>query len=438
MRFAVAGIVHESNSFAPVPTRYEDFDIRTGEGILTHHAGSQSTIAGYLRACSDEGVEAVPTYLADAMPAGPVTVDAFERLTAEMLAAITAAGQIDGVLLYLHGAQVADGQDDADGEIVRRVRTLVGDIPIAVTHDMHANVSRGVVDGADVTVVWRTNPHVDCDVRGAEAARLAIATARGEITPTRVLVQVPAAINILAQDTSKEPMVSLVAALEEVVARDGILSASLAEGYPWADVEAMGMSVTVITDDDEPLARVTAEELAGVVWAARADFAPSAVSVSDAVAAVVGAERTPVLVLDVGDNVGGGAQGDSVALLNEVVAQGAGGFVTAVNAPQAAARAHEVGVGGEVDVTVGAMHDPTIGPPVRLTGVVSAVSDGTWEDAGPTHGGGRFFDAGPSAAVTLADGNTVVLCSKPMGSFSPGQFTSLGIDLGTARGIIAR
>ena len=439
MRFAIAGIVHESNSFAPEPTGYDKFRVLDGPEIVRLHADAASTATGYLNGCADLGVEAVPLYLAQATPAGPIPAESFERLCDEMLDTLRSEGPWDGVLLYLHGAAVAEGQDDADGEITRRVRDLVGtDVPIAVTLDMHANVSPGMVAHSDVLVVWRTNPHVDPEPRAREAAHLAIRTARGEIRPVMHLEQVPAALNILRQDTSTDPMRTLLLRLGEVLAEPGVLSASLAEGYPWADVAAMGMATVVITDDEPTLAARLASELARHVWAERAEFDGSAVPVDEEVRTVDATTMRPVLMLDVGDNIGGGSPGDSVTILAEVIRQGASGFVASIHAADAVAICAAAGVGEGVDLTVGAATDPSVGPPVRLLGKVVAVDDGRFEDPNPTHGGRRYYDAGPTAVLDIGDDNRVILTSSPMGSHSPVQLTSLGLDPASFKGIVAK
>lgn len=439
MRLAIAGIVHESNSFATIPTGLEAFEVLRDGEIIGQHADASSTVTGYLDACRDAGVEAVPLMLASATPSGPITTEAYETLLAEMLHRIAVDGPWDGILLSLHGAAVADEQVDADGEILRRVRAVVGsEVPIAATFDMHANVSPGMVEHADFVVVWRTNPHVDPQPRGRRAAELVIAHARGEIRPTSVLRQVPVAINILRQYTSAEPMRSLVEKLHEIADREGVLDASLAEGFPWSDVAAMGMSTLVITDGDSALAAALADELAAAVWERRDEFDAAGVPIPDAVRAVMEAEDLPVLLLDVGDNIGGGSPGDSVAIMNEVCHQGATGFVATVATQEGARMCHEAGVGAPVSLAVGAANDDRIGPPLRVEGVVSALSDGRFEDPNPTHGGRRYYDAGPSAAVDIGDGNTVVLTTFAMNSHSPVQLTSLGLNLSDYRGIVAK
>lgn len=439
MRLAIAGIVHESNSFSPVPTELADFEVLRDAEILEHHRDASSTVTGYLDACREAGVTAVPLVLSSATPSGPITENAFETLLAEMLHRIAAEGPWDGVLLSLHGAAVADAQDDADGEILRRVRGVIGpDVPLAATLDMHANVSPGMVEHADVIAVWKTNPHVDPQPRGRRAAELIIATARGEIRPTSSLRQIPIALNILKQYTNADPMRSLVTALDELAARDGVLDASLAEGFPWADVPAMGMSALVITDRDPARAAALADELADTVWGRREEFDAAAPSPAEAVRGAMEAGELPVLLLDVGDNIGGGAPGDSVTLLHEVRRQGATGVVATVAAAGAARACHEAGVNAKVSLTIGAVTDDRIGPPFTFEGTVTAVSDGQFEDPMPTHGGKRYYDAGPSAAIDIGDGNTIVVTTLAMNSHSPVQLTSLGLELADYRAIVAK
>lgn len=439
MRFAITGIMHESNSFAPDQTGLDAFTVTEPDRLVREHADAASSITGYLQACEQAGVEAVPLSHARATPAGPVTADAYATLLDNMLAELEANGPFDGVLLALHGAMVAEGQDDADGEILRRVRELVGpDVPVVASLDMHANVSKGMVEHATTLVVWRTNPHVDPAPRSREAAEVAIAVARGEALPVSALRQIPVGLNILRQYTDDEPMVSLVAELERVVEQPGVLTASLAEGYPWADVEAMGMAVLVVTNDDQELADRLADELTAKVWERRDEFDAQGVPIDEAVRRAMEAPQRPVLLLDVGDNIGGGSPGDSVAILNEVLRQQATDVVASVSAPDAVAACVAAGVGAHVDLEVGAATDPSIGPPARLQGVVRVISDGTFEDPNPTHGGRRYYDVGTTVVVDLGNNVKVLLTTVPVSSHSPKQLTSVGLDPMSFKAIIAK
>lgn len=439
MRFAITGIAHESNSFAPEMTGLNRFRVSDPDEVVRLYQSAAATITGYFRACEAAGVQAVPLSHARSGASGTVTAEAYTTLLDNMVAELEANGPFDGVLLALHGAMVAEGQVDADGEILRRVRELVGpDVPVVASLDMHANVSKGMVEHSTALTIYRTNPHVDPEPRAREAAEIAIAVARGEVKPTSALRQIPAAINILVQYTDMDPMKALVTELEKVLEQPGVLTASLAEGYPWGDVEAMGMAVLVVTDDDQALADQLADELAAKVWARREEFDAEGVPMDEAVRRAMEAPQQPVLLLDVGDNVGGGSPGDSVALLHEVLRQGATDVYAAVASPSGVAACIAAGVGAEVDVEVGAATDPAIGPPLRLQGTVRVISDGTYEDPKPTHGGRRFFDMGTAAVVDLGNNVKVLLTSNVIGSSTPVQLTSVGLDPMSFKAIIAK
>lgn len=439
MRAAVAGIFHESNSFAPVRTTSSDFEIFRGDEVVAEFAAAQATITGYLDACATADVDVVPLLFANATPSGEVERAAFEELLTEVIDGLTTEGPFDVVLMAQHGAAVVEGLEDADGEILRRVREAVGpDVTIVVTFDMHANVSAGMVEHADVVVVWQTNPHVDASERAAHAAEIGVRAARGEVAPTTALHQAPAALNILMMNTNVEPIASLVGAVAVAADEPGVLSASLALGYPWADVPAMGMSVVVVTDGDADGAQAAADRLGRALMARRDEFDGQGVPVDEAIRRVIATTARPVLLLDVGDNIGGGSPGDSVSLLAEVIRQEASDVFAAIWAPAAVQSCIAAGVGGSVTLDVGASNDPSIGPPLTLSGTVEVLDDGRFEDPGPTHGGRRFFDAGDTALLDIGNGNKVVLTTLPMQSHSQVQLTSLGLDPRSFRGLVLK
>ena len=291
MRIAVLGLSHESNTFSPVPATLEVFEqsgILDGDDIVTEYASSEATIGGYLAVTgSAPDAEVVPLLFTRITPMGPITPEAFETLCTRMLNALEEQGPWDGVLLALHGAAVAVEYPDADGEIARRVRDLVGnDVVIGVSHDMHANVSQQVVDEATVVVGYLTNPHVDARERALECGDLVIRTARGDITPTTAFQQLDVAISILRQSTLDEPMKSIMARAATVLDEAGVLNYSVWEGYPYADVEAMGMSCLVITDNDEALATSACKRIADDIWRHRDQFQGAAVAPEEAVTIV--------------------------------------------------------------------------------------------------------------------------------------------------------
>ncbi|HZV25940.1 MAG TPA: M81 family metallopeptidase [Acidothermaceae bacterium] len=438
MRFAIAGIHHESNTFAPSVTGAGAFVSQWGDDIRLAHEGAQSTIAGYLAECRANAVDAVPLVFAQATPSGTITADAFELMLGQLVDLLT-ADEWHGVLLALHGAAVSEDFPDADGEILRRVREAVGPTtPVVAALDMHANVSRAMLEASTALVTYRTNPHVDAAARAAEAAHIAIAAAQGFVQPMQSLVMIPIALNILRQNTSQEPLHSLLQRLDDVLTRPGILSASIAEGYPYADVPEMGMSVVVVADGDQDLASATADELAAHVWSRRGELDAVAVSVRAALVGLMDGKGGPVLLLDVGDNIGGGAPGDSVVILHEALRLGFAGLFMVLFAPDAVRVCEQAGPGVTVTLRMGAATDPSIGPPLTVDATVLSLNDGQFEDSTPTHGGQRYFDAGRTAVVELQGGITLALTSRAIIPASRVQMTSLGLDPSRFRAIVAK
>jgi microcystin degradation protein MlrC len=396
-------------------------------------------MAGYLRATRPGEVEVVPVYFATTNPSGTITEEAFERICGELTAEASAGGPWDGVLLALHGAAVSERFADADGELARRVRALVGPgVPIGLTLDMHANISQAMIDAVTATVVYRTNPHIDASDRAYECASLIVRTIRQEITPVQHLETPPMVINIVRQSTQVEPMVSVIRDLGTVLNSPGVLSASVAEGYPYADVEDMGMAFVVIRNGDPGAARDAAKWLARRSWNRRTDFVGEATSPEEGLRAAACAPTGPIVLLDVGDNIGGGAPGDSTVLLAEAKRQGVRDLLVTLYDPEAAKACATAGVGRKITLSVGGKADSRHGAPVQVTGIVRCLSDGKFEDANPTHGGDRFFDAGLTAVLRSDDSHTLVLTSKLVPNTSLQQMLTLGIDPRNVRIIVAK
>lgn len=431
LRVAVLGFHHESNTFAPVPASLDRWlagGVTEGDALVGRYASSQATLAGFLEIAGSDGVDCVPLVHADLNPMGTITEDAFEHLVGRMIDALARGGPWDVVLLALHGAAVAEHQLDADGEIISRVRATVGtDVVIGVALDMHANVSRRMIEHCDVLNTYLTNPHVDARVRARQIADLALATARGEIRPVMRIETPPLVIGILQQGTADEPMRHLIELAEQFAARDGVLSVSVVEGFPYADVPEMGMSFIAVTDGDGALAADLAAQLAGAAWDLRDDFVGTAVAVDDALRRAAASPSRPVVLLDVGDNVGGGSPADSTHVLAAAQRLGVRDLFHSLCDPPAVERCRAAGVGATVSLDVGARTDDLHGDPVHVTARVRHLDDGRFEDPGVTHGGFRFFDAGPRALLDTDDGHHVLLTSRPMGNTSRAELTSAGL-----------
>lgn len=443
MRIAALGISHESNTYAPVPAtldRWLEAGPMSGDDLVAQFVDAEATLSGYLElGAADPDVEVVPLVFYRLTPMGAITAEAFERMTGHLIDELQANGPFDGVLLALHGAAVSEEFRDADGEIIRRVREAVGDgVPIGTSLDMHANVSQKMVEHATVVNTYMTNPHLDPRPRARQVADLIAATIRGEIDPVMHLEMVPAAINILRQGTSDSPMRELVEQAHREAAADGVLSVSIAEGFPYADVEEMGMATLAITDGDRDRAADITRRLAQAIWDVRDELVGNGWDVDDALRHAARADKAPVVLLDVGDNVGGGSPADSTHVLAAAQRLGVGGLFHSLCDPEAVQACMAAGVGARVDLEVGGKTDDLHGSPVRIQGVVRVLTDGKWEDPGDTHGGYRFFDTGPTALVYTDDDHKILLNSLPQGNVSRQQLVAVGIDPLTQPIIVAK
>lgn len=437
MRIAIAGFSHESNSFYSQPTRLEDFGVCEGADLIDQYAETFHEIAGYIAGAEQFGYELHPLLAASATPGGPVTAATYEHFVGRILSGLEAAPPLDGVLLALHGAMVAEGFPQADGETVRRVRALVGDLPIAATHDYHANVPPELVAAADSLVIYKTNPHVDQRERGLQAASILTRQIRGEVQPTMALVKPEVLFNIYFHNTSVAPMQPLMQAAIELESKAGILGCSIAGGYQYADVPYMGPSIVVIADGDAARARREAERLGEQMWASRDQLKAAVPAPAEAVRLALESEKTPVCLLDMGDNIGGGSSGDSTFVLEQLLAQGAAGWVASIWDAESVQVCFAAGVGGQVQLRVGGKTDDMHGPTLEIAGRVRTLHDGSYEERERRHGGGRNFNQGLTAVVQAGKG-LLLLNSERACPNSIHQITCAGIQPEQQRILVAK
>jgi microcystin degradation protein MlrC len=437
-RIAVGGILHESNTFSQELTDLDDFRsgmIRRGDEIEKEFAHSAHEVGGFIEGAQKFGLRLVPTIVANATPAGPVTDQALDSLTAELIERIQKAGRLDGLLLALHGAMVTESHADGDAEVLRRLRSaLGGELPIVVTHDAHANVAPEEIRLSTALVIYKEVPHIDQRERGVQAAEIMARIVNEGVRPTQAIEKPPLLYNILYHNTKREPMLPLVEEARRLERENPkILAVSVPVGYQYADVPQMGPSVVVVTDGDMELARKEARRLAALMWEHRHVMKLDLPDAREAVRRAMAAEKTPVVLVEMGDNIGGGSAGDSTFLLRELVDQKAQGYVSAIYDPEAVQAAARAGIGGNFDLDVGGKTDALHGDPVRIRGRVKMLYDGEYVETAARHGGRRYLDQGLTAVIhaegSTADlPNVVLLNSKRHTPFSLGQLTSAGVQ----------
>lgn len=441
MRVAALGFSLESNTFSRVRATFDRFKtggLIYGDEITRLHRAGHSSMSGFIAASERAGVELVPLFYSFPSPMGAMTVDAFEALWVIADRMLRDQGPFEAVLLAQHGAAVSDDYPDADGEFIRRVRLLVGPaIPVGVACDLHANLTPAMVDNSTVLTLYHTNPHIDAAERAAKAAELTIDAARGLIDPLQRLIGIPAAVSCIRQRTTDEPLRSLIASAISA-AQGAVLDVSVGVGHVYADVVEMGLSVLVISDGDAEAAHETAVSIARQTWAARAEFQGFAVRVDDAFDQPVVDGDGPIVLLDIGDNVGGGSPGDSTILLASALDRGIRDLLCPIVDPEAVQAAVTVGVGNIIEVDLGAKTDTLHGQPVRLRAKVLSVHDLRYSEPGATHAGFIQFNAGPTVVLDPGGNNAIVVHSYPVMSSSLEQFRACGIDPRKYRYVIAK
>lgn len=434
MRIAIGGISHETNTFSTLATDLALFErrgVHGGEALIPAFAGTKTILGGFLDGARSEGFEAVPTMLAEAAPSGTVTAEAFDKLVTLLLDGLREAGQIDGVLLELHGAMVAENARDGDAEILRRVREVVGSIPIVGVLDLHANISDAMVALSDALVGYDTYPHIDMYERGLEASAIVTRIVRGGLRTTRALRKPLLLPPLPKQCTSYEtPMRSLVELAHAREQEAGVVSITVAAGFPYADVPEAGLGVLVITDNNQEQADAIADAIAALAWARREEFVIRCTPVEEALQIAAEAQDGqggPVVLADTADNPGAGCPCDGTILLAGLIERGVeNAALGALWDPEAVQVCRTAGVGAHVELLLGGKTDDLHGAPLSVSGRVRLLSDGRFKNLGPMNTGAETR-MGPTAVLQIG-GVDVVVTSNRVQALDAGLFISQGID----------
>jgi microcystin degradation protein MlrC len=442
-RIVIGGIAHETNAFSAVPTDIEQFRQRVyvgGRELTTGFAGTRTVIGGFLDGIAPFGGLPVPLLYASATPGGIVTRAAYQELRAGLLDRVRAAGRIDGVLLALHGAMVTEDCADAEGDLLRGVRALVGPrVPVVATLDSHANISRAMVETADALAGYTTYPHVDTYERGVEAATILRHLLTTGQPTARALAAPPMLVPLPCQGTTTDtPMRALFARASHLRARADMLNITVAGGFPYSDVPDAGLRVVVTTTGDQGRAQTIADALAAEAWARREQFLPSLTPVPEAVATVARANRFPVVLSDNGDNPGAGAPCDGTILLAALHHAGMrnGVVIGAICDPETVAAASAAGGNSEIAVRLGGKTDTRHGAPFEGTARVVRLTEGVFTNTGPMGTGGRTR-MGRTALLDL-DGMRVIVTEQRVQAIDLSLFRSVGIEPTEMRAIVVK
>ena len=382
----IACLGTETNTFSPMPTGWKTFE----ESMLFHGDATAHTpqlfsepLHVWRQRTEELQGHVTESIAAFAQPSGTTVRPVYEGLRDELLTDLQAAGDIDIVLLSMHGAMVAEGYDDCEGDILRRVRAIVGPKAIiGVELDLHCSITSAMTEHADVIVTFKEYPHIDGGARAEELFTLCLAAQRGETKPVMALYDCKM-INMWR--TPEEPMKSVVADMQACEGNDGVLSVSFAHGFPWGDVADASARVLVITDGDADKAKGTARQFGERLWSLRDETTKTMLDMDAALDRIAAAASGPVILADVADNAGGGAPSDSTFMLERLIARGMSNVLSGFYWDPLAVRfCEEAGEGATLELRVGGKCGVASGSPLDLDVTVRSIVESADQSFGDT------------------------------------------------------
>lgn len=436
-KFVTAVFSHETNTFTPIQTPIEDFGLFcggngpvTGEAAVAAYRGTNSSVAAYIDLADKAGAELTFAIAAQAVPSGPAEDTVLEQVAEEICDAVKAG--CDALFLDLHGGMVTKGYDDPEGELLRRIRQVAPDLPIAVAFDFHTNLSQVTVDNATVITGYRTYPHVDNYDTGERAGRTLMRALNGDVDPIILWHSLPLLTHLNRQTPSRQPMKDIMDKAIAAEAEGRVLNASVLGGWPLADIPYVGLHGVIVADRSQSNeAQALLVDLMEMAWDRRDDFFFQVEPIEGSIARAKAMTEGPIVLADHGDVAGSGGSTDVHAVLSEVIRQGladvcAGPFWD----PSAVELMAAAGVGAEITVQLGGRTDfPAIGltgKPLELSGRVRRITDGKFVVSGPKNTG---IQENLGRTAVLDTGTIeIVVCSLRHEPYDLGVFTHAGIN----------
>lgn len=400
-----------------------------GHKAIDYYRGKRTNISAMIHVCEREEIELIPTMYGSPDSRGRALNESYYSLLNPILEGIEKALPVDGVLLNLHGGGATEDEDDLEGHVLEQVRKIVGDrIPVVTPLDMHANIGPKMMEHGSFFCGYDTYPHIDGYERSAEVTQLLIETIRCKINPKIAYAQPNMIITPVMQKTGYHPMKTVIEKVHEIEAEPGILSATCSAGYPYADVPYPGVTMMVITNEDQELAQRKADELSKFCWDLRLDFLARVVPLDRALDLALAELEGPVILTDQADNPGGGAgpQDGTIALKAMLERGVTNACVAVMRDPESVAEAIKAGVSNMVTMRIGGKTDPWVGEPLEVTGTVTRITDGRYMPKGPMSSG-EEHEMGKTAVLNVK-GIDIILTEKESGLTDLEMYKSLGLD----------
>lgn len=432
-RVAVGALLFEGNTLSPVVSEIEDFEnkyLERGAALVERLRESDTEMGGAIQTFElyRDRVETVPLMATHGGAGGRVSARAYAALREMLLEPLRAAGPVDALYLALHGAFIAAGTDDVEGDLLAAARAIVGPIPIAVSCDLHGHITPAMASHANLIVGYRHYPHDDAFDTGRRCAGLVLRTLEGRIRPVMRVRKAPMIVPAQKQRTkSTGPMGRMHALARTREAAGEVLALSYFPVQPWLDFPDVGFAAVAVTDGDAECADRAALGLAREAWQRRHEFDVALASPADAIARGLASDGAPFVLADAGDCVGGGATGDSALVLEALLEAAPHAPATiAIVDPETVADATRAGVGRHLRVRIGNKRDPVYGRPLEAQAEVVRLFDGSFTYSGGILGG-VTASMGPSAVVRVG-AVQVVVASESSYEYADEQFRAAGVD----------
>ncbi len=436
MKVFVGGIITETNTFSPVPTGFDDYVIARPDAS---DSALESKILTHLQhLIQQKGLTFCPSFIAIAEPGGITTRSAYEQLREMLLEELKQLLPVDLIILPLHGAMVADGYDDCEGDLISRVRSIVGpEIPIGVELDLHCHLTQTMVEQSDLIAIYREYPHTDILQRAEVLLNMTVDMTLGKTRPVMAMHDCRM-INLYP--TALEPMRSIVNRLPEVEQRENIISVDIGHGFPWGDVADCGTRTLVISDNDPELAQQTAEEIGNLVFEHRHELLFNPISLNKAIQIILQKEHTgnPIVIADIADNAGRGAASDSTSVLEAMLSNGVTDCaIGMIWDPQVVNIARKAGTGAKLTVRLGGKTSVDSGQPldlnVKVTGIINDLIQPFPQDCGDD----LPVPCGDTVCLEC-NGVSIIVNSTRTQVFHPAVFTAFGIDLSCIKALVVK
>lgn len=441
VRLAVAGLLHETNTYATEftgMTTLSAFEQFRGREITGAFKTSNHQIGGFIEGADQSGTTIVYTFIAEATPSGLIEARTYLYLKQAIVEGIRSSLPVDGILLALHGAAVAEGIEDVEGDLACAIRDLVGQrIPIAAVYDLHGNVTDRMLLACDLTLPCKLYPHTDLRKRGAEAVNLLLQIIDGQLQPVSCVRRLPMLPYVVTTERGFAPY-EVNEICYKLAAEPNIVDCSWFHGFPHADVAAPCPTVICTTNGDRALAQSCADKVAVWIWKHREDFRLRQISPDEGVARALAAEAAPIVINEQSDNPGGGTPGDGTHLLRAILKAEPAPDTCCfafINDSAVVEQAKKAGVGSRINVSLGGRHGPFQGSPVDAEAYVKSITDGKIINRSGSVYEGVRFDLGDMCRLVIC-GVDVIVASRAEQTYDIEPFLLHGIDV-TKRKIIA-